>query len=522
VSAILGHTLDQPAEFVYDGCMRSLTYRLIAACTFLAAAVVRADPPEARAKLEHDGPVMCLAFSPDGKLLAAGDKDSTVRLWKVASGKLAHKLTSRFGEVLFVAFAPGGKLLASSSTDGIVRVWDPASGRQVVQRETFMAVNRIAFVNDEGLAILHKENFSLFDAASLKETRKFEVPAPVRWLGATPGGRAIATLTVNHVRVGDAVTVDGSLRVLDVLTGKEIVRHAIAAERLLMAADGKSLVSWGTEAGLVLWETMSGQERARFPGRYTACAFTPDGRFLAGADGGDEHMIRVFDLVTRKEVLQLEGHEAAVNALAFAPDGRTLASGGGDFTVFLWDMAVLDKKRPLPARPLAPKDLETLWEDLAGEDGSKTFLARNALVHGREAAVPFLRERLKNALVRDVERLARNLADLESDQFATRQKATEELEKLGNLAEPALAQLLENKPALEVRRRVERLLEKIEKRGFSPVQLRMLRGIEVLELAGTPESRQALESLAGQKPQTLLTQEAQAAAQRRAGRAQHP
>jgi hypothetical protein len=372
----------------------------------------------------------------------------------------------------------------------------------------------MAFVSDDSLAIVHHNNFSLFDTTALKETRAFAAPVPIRWLGATPGGRAIGALTVQQVRMGDTVTVDGTLRLLDVLTGKEIVQHRMAAERLIMAADGKTLASWGGAAGLVLWETMSGQVRQSFPGNYTACAFTPDGRFLACADDSDDHVSHVFDLVTRKEVLQLEEHEAPINAMAFSPDGRTLASAGGDFMVYLWDMTVLDKKRLLPAQALTAKELETLWEELAAEEGTKANLARNTLVHGRDAAVPFLRERLKNALLLEAERLGRYLVDLESDQFAVRQKATEELAKLGSLAEPALTQILENKPSLEVRRRVERLLDKIERRGFSPVQMRMLRGIEVLELAATPESRQALQLLAQPRPLTWLTQDALGAFQR--------
>ena len=73
------------------------------------------------------------------------------------------------------------------------------------------------------------------------DTLQIECSAALSWLGATPGGRAIATLAVHHQRSGDTVTVEGTLQLLDPFTGKEIVRHKLPAERLVMAADGKTL-----------------------------------------------------------------------------------------------------------------------------------------------------------------------------------------------------------------------------------------------------------------------------------------
>jgi hypothetical protein len=114
----------------------------------------------------------------------------------------------------------------------------------------------------------------------------------------------------------------------------------------------------------------------------------------------------------------------------------------------------------------------------------------------------------------DEKRLARWIADLDADEFAVREKATEEVRKVGALAEPALRQALASRPALEMRRRLRGLLDDISSWRPPPEILRQLRAVEVLEHIGTPEARKLLETLAGGAAGARLSREARAAWQR--------
>jgi hypothetical protein len=102
------------------------------------------------------------------------------------------------------------------------------------------------------------------------------------------------------------------------------------------------------------------------------------------------------------------------------------------------------------------------------------------------------------------------MTDLDSDQFAVRAKATTELEQWSELAEAALRKALADQPSLEVRRRVQLLLERLDGPITSPERLRAMRAVEVLEHIDTPEARRLLEQLARGAPAALLTKEAKA------------
>src|SRR5262249_45864644 len=110
-------------------------------------------------------------------------------------------------------------------------------------------------------------------------------------------------------------------------------------------------------------------------------------------------------------------------------------------------------------------------------------------------ALPLLKGRVR-PVVRDEAAMARMIADLDNPEFKVREKATTQLEELGEIAEPALRKALQGKPSLESRKRLEALLEKLPDPPLSDERLRGLRAITVLRCLGTPDARQMLEALA--------------------------
>jgi HEAT repeat protein len=112
----------------------------------------------------------------------------------------------------------------------------------------------------------------------------------------------------------------------------------------------------------------------------------------------------------------------------------------------------------------------------------------------------------------DAKTIARLIADLDSDDFMVRQKATEELSKLGDAIAPDLRRTLENKPSLEVRRRIQQLLD--QSRNWTGERLRDHRAIQALQHIGTRPAHEVLRALAEGAPEAYRTEEAKAALQR--------
>jgi len=89
------------------------------------------------------GGIRSVAFSPDGSLLALGNRDSTIKLWRVSDGKLVRTLEGHTGWVLSVSFSPDGRLLASGSFDGTIKLWRVSGGTllQTYDQETWRVLS---------------------------------------------------------------------------------------------------------------------------------------------------------------------------------------------------------------------------------------------------------------------------------------------------------------------------------------------------------------------------------------------
>jgi hypothetical protein len=163
---------------------------------------------------------------------------------------------------------------------------------------------------------------------------------------------------------------------------------------------------------------------------------------------------------------------------------------------------------------LPTKQYETLWEDLGGTDAARATQALWELVAAGDESVTFLQTRLHPiASPASKQAVSSLVADLNSSDYAVRSKATGELMRLGELAEPALLEARRNHPSLELRRRIDQLVKAIGESRTKPSgdRLRCWRAVEILEQIGTPQARQLLEALSRGAPGALQTREAQAA-----------
>jgi hypothetical protein len=320
-----------------------------------------------------------------------------------------------------------------------------------------------------------------------------------------------------------------ALHVWDTLTGVELRQLDGHTDWVALAfsPDGKTLASAGGDQIVRLWEVATGQERWHrelAENVVWALAFSPDGKTLAMATSGwvsvtfnpggkalgTESTIRVWEAATGKGRYRLAGHSGWPTALAFSADGERLASGGTDTSVLVWNRSLsLPRGRSVT---LTRDDLDRLWKRLASSDARDAYQALCTLAAAPGQTESFLATRLHPAAPVDPQRLAGWIADLDADRFQVRQRATLELERLGERATSALRKALSGPSGPEARRRLQLLLARQEK--LSDEQLQILRALEILEQMGTPQAREVLRSLAAGAAGARLTDEAKACLQR--------
>ncbi|HEX7999063.1 MAG TPA: protein kinase [Pyrinomonadaceae bacterium] len=282
----------------------------------------------------HYGSVNTVAFSPDGKLLASGSADKTVRLWVIQTGKVKETLTGHSDSVSQIAFSPNGKLLASASRDQTVKLWDAETGalRQTLTGHT-SSVYSVTFSPDGTL---------LASGSSDGTTKLWDVQAGQ--FRQTLHGRNTTVFSIAFSPDGKLLASGGNsgiVEVWDVQTGKvkqSISNPGESIYSVVFSPDGKLLAGAGSGGTIKLWNVQTDATRqplVELGGSVYPIVFSPNGETLAYAsiDG----TIKLWDMQAGKVKQTLKGHNEFVRAIAFSPDGKMLASASVDKTAKLWD-----------------------------------------------------------------------------------------------------------------------------------------------------------------------------------------
>jgi len=239
-------------------------------------------------RFSHSNSVMSVVFSPDGKTIATGSDDNTVKLWNL-EGKEIQTLKGHSASVLSVVFSPDGKTIATGSDDNTVKLWN-LEGKEI---------QTLKGHSDRVLSVAF-----------------------------SPDGKTIATGS------GDKTVKLWSLDGREVQTLKG---HSDSVRSVTFSPDGRTIATGSGDNTVKLWN-LEGKEIQTLKGHSNSVlsvVFSPDGKTIATGSG--DNTVKLWNL-EGKEIQTLKGHSDSVRSVTFSPDGKYIASGSGDNTVKLWSL----------------------------------------------------------------------------------------------------------------------------------------------------------------------------------------
>ena len=243
-------------------------------------------------------PFYSIAFSPEKYILAAGNRNKTIKIWDLHNGKELNTLGGRFNghaaPVFAVAFSRDRYTLASGSDDTTVKVWDIRNSQEKCTfRGHTNAVYSVAF---------------------------------------SPDGYTLISGSY-----------DGNIKVWNLYNRAEkftLKGHSNPVTSVAFSPDGKIIASGSRDTTIQLWNAVTGEaiHTIESHSRWVNCiAFSQDGKFLAS--GSADNTIKLWDINTQQEKYTFSGHTGAISSLTFSYDGQILVSGSKDATIKFWDIA---------------------------------------------------------------------------------------------------------------------------------------------------------------------------------------
>ncbi len=277
--------------------------------------------------------VLSVTFSPNGQLLAAGNADGKIRLWRVNDGRLILTCEGHTDWVKSVTFNATGSLLASGSDDHTIRLWDVRTGKclKTLQGHSHWVWSVMFDVKGQILASGSQDQtiklWDIYSGQCLKTLQNF---SEVRSIAISPNSNILANgskdrkIKLWNIHTGECI---------NILQG-----HKTSVEAVTFSPDGQTLLSSSGDWTIKLWDIASGNCLKTFQAHTNiiqSVSFSPVGNLIVS--GSDDQSIKLWSIDTGQCAKTLYGHTGLIWSVAYSPDGNLLASGSDDQTLRLWN-----------------------------------------------------------------------------------------------------------------------------------------------------------------------------------------
>jgi WD40 repeat protein len=469
-----------------------------------------AEPP--RLRVEHKNELLCLAWSPDGKLVYTCTYDGLVRIIDPSIGKeLRSFSTGSAGEAL--AVSPDGTTLAVHHPPPTMAVdtWNIASGKKSQSFYTSHHVKKLGFSGSgKELVILGPGLFwrSGLDGLS---------PSIERFPGHESGSVAIAT---DGSASGWCIP-GGQLHVrIHGQSDSPAVFVKAGVADCIAFGPGGSLLAVGASGykGVALWDLPQEKKTTLLVSSSKPAAaldISANGKTLA-ALSEDGVSIDIWDVARSRLFRHLSTFSRPVSALALSPDGKLLAAvEANGQALLIWATAAGPSAPVGPRVALTQQELTDCWTDLNAPEHDRMSQAWRKFGAAGDSAIAFIRQKIRTVTRPEARRtLDKLIADLDSDKFVIRERAIKELVAFGDLAFFPLQRLVQSPPSLEAATRASLLLKKLGEPKLTPDCFRVFEAIDLLEQLGTADAIGLLKEIEREALVSPIQREAQQALER--------
>ncbi len=281
----------------------------------------------------HRYRVTSVLYSPNGKYIASGSEDGTVKIWDAETGSLVTTLKGHEERVTSVIYSPDGKYIISGSWDKTIIIWDVKTGKKLKVLTGSDLVNSLSYSPDGNKIASGSRNKTIiiWDINTGKKLNTLRVPGRVSSLSYSPNGKYITS--------GNN---DRTIIIWDAKTGKKlkILRVPVRVSSLSYSPNGKYIISGSKDGTIIIWDAKTGEKLKIFQhsGNVTSVIYSPNGNKIAS--GSDDGSVIIWNTKTLEKLKTLKWPSGDITSLSFNRD-ENIAGGGRDSNIKIWGMPLV-------------------------------------------------------------------------------------------------------------------------------------------------------------------------------------